>query len=63
MTMTSETQQTTEAEAAFRAISEAEWGWRLEDLGGEHYGGEAVDDFLPDVSAAAWRARACSWAE
>lgn len=61
MTMTSETQQTTEAEAAFRAISEAEWRWRLEDLGGEHYSGEDVDDYLPDVSAASWRARARRW--
>lgn len=63
MTIETATGTATEAEAVFRAASEGEWASRLADLGDEHYGGEVVDDFLPDVSDAAWQARGRRWRE
>lgn len=55
--------QPTTAEATFRAVSEGEWSARVADLGEQHWGGEAVDGFLPDVSHAAWQRRADRWRE
>ena len=63
MTIAAEADRMTEADATFREISEGEWESRLADLGDEHYGGEQVDHFLPDVSDAAWQARARRWRE
>lgn len=61
MTTTEPTQH--DAEAAFRSISEAEWRERVADLGEQSLGGDGVDDFLPDVSDAAWQRRASGWRE
>ncbi len=60
MTMVSDDRRT-QAEAAFRAASENEWAARVADLGEQHWGGEEVDGFLPDVSDEAWQRRAERW--
>ncbi|MGC0249868.1 DUF885 domain-containing protein [Pseudactinotalea sp. Z1748] len=49
------------AETEFRRISEAEWTWRLQELGSQFYWGQEVDARLPDVSAPAWLARGEHW--
>lgn len=61
MTSTEQAGSVTEAEAAFRRISEAEWQERVADLGDQTLAGDSVDELLPDVSGEAWVARGTRW--
>lgn len=62
--MTDRAEERADARERFRAIADAEWTWRMAELGTEFYWtAESVDDFLPQVDDEAWLARGRRWAD